>query len=195
MPTICPKCRTVRPADTQVPDWQCPACGVAYAKAGDSAPASTTMRHAGHASSGGTKMSGGIPWGKLLILLSVVYGAWVGFHSAHDKGAVGSGDGVSRLGHFSGNPSVEQLNQLAANTQASDVLMYSAAWCPNCTAAKGWMAQYGFKYQECDVDTGSNCASQLKSLDPQGGVPYLIVKGHHMKDGFDSDEFLAALTH
>jgi glutaredoxin len=57
------------------------------------------------------------------------------------------------------------------------------------------MAQYGFKYQECDVDTGSNCASQLKSLDPQGGVPYLIVKGHHLKAGFDSDEFLAALTH
>jgi hypothetical protein len=30
-------------------------------------------------------------------------------------------------------------------------------------------------------------------LDPQGGVPYLIVKGQHMKDGFDSDEFVAAL--
>jgi glutaredoxin len=25
------------------------------------------------------------------------------------------------------------------------------------------------------------------------GVPYLIVKGHHMKGGFDSDEFLVAM--
>ena len=34
MPTICPKCRTIRPDDILAPDWQCPACGVAYAKAG-----------------------------------------------------------------------------------------------------------------------------------------------------------------
>lgn len=34
MPVTCPKCAYVRkPADTQ-PEWQCPACGVAYAKAG-----------------------------------------------------------------------------------------------------------------------------------------------------------------
>lgn len=33
MPTICPKCAHVRPADAGNPDWQCPACGVCYAKA------------------------------------------------------------------------------------------------------------------------------------------------------------------
>jgi ribosomal protein L37AE/L43A len=32
MPTICPKCNTVRPSETTAPEWQCPACGVAYAK-------------------------------------------------------------------------------------------------------------------------------------------------------------------
>jgi hypothetical protein len=26
------------------------------------------------------------------------------------------------------------------------------------------------------------------------GTPFLIVRGHQMKDGFDSDEFIAALT-
>jgi glutaredoxin len=72
--------------------------------------------------------------------------------------------------------------------------MYSADWCPNCRAAKGWMQQYGFKYDECNVETSSACASQLKTLDPQGGVPYLIVRGQHMKDGFDSNQFLAALA-
>ena len=34
MPTICPKCHTVRPATTVVPDWQRPAYRVAYTKAG-----------------------------------------------------------------------------------------------------------------------------------------------------------------
>ena len=28
----CPKCRHVRTASATVPDWQCPACGIAYAK-------------------------------------------------------------------------------------------------------------------------------------------------------------------
>ena len=72
--------------------------------------------------------------------------------------------------------------------------MYSATWCPNCAAAKSWLGQYGFKAQICEVDKDSACQAQLQALDPQMGVPYLIVKGRHMKDGFDSDEFLAALA-
>lgn len=32
--TICPKCDHVRPKDAANPEWQCPACGVCYAKAG-----------------------------------------------------------------------------------------------------------------------------------------------------------------
>jgi glutaredoxin len=87
----------------------------------------------------------------------------------------------------------KELADLAARSQASDVLIYSAPWCANCAAAKKWMGQQGFKYEECNVEASKDCAAQLRSLDPQGGVPYLIVKGQHMKDGFDSDEFVAAL--
>ncbi|BDT68793.1 hypothetical protein os1_29800 [Comamonadaceae bacterium OS-1] len=196
MPTICPKCRAVRPADATVPEWQCPFCGVAYAKAGGGGmaqPAST--RHAPlHGSSQSHAEAGifaSIPWGKLFAVVAIAYGAWVGLHRG---GGSGSFDAFSRQGHFGSSPSPEQLGQLAANGKLEDVLMYSAAWCTNCAAAKSWMAQYGFKYQECDVDASSACASELRKLDPQGGIPYLIVKGRHMKDGFDSDEFLAALT-
>jgi len=32
MPVICPKCSHVRPSDATNPDWQCPSCGVCYAK-------------------------------------------------------------------------------------------------------------------------------------------------------------------
>lgn len=35
--TICPKCDHVRPKDATNPEWQCPACGVCYAKAGSPA--------------------------------------------------------------------------------------------------------------------------------------------------------------
>lgn len=33
MSVICPKCSHVRPVDATNPDWQCPSCGVCYAKA------------------------------------------------------------------------------------------------------------------------------------------------------------------
>lgn len=38
MTVICPKCSHVRPADATNPDWQCPACGVCYAKVGGAPP-------------------------------------------------------------------------------------------------------------------------------------------------------------
>jgi glutaredoxin len=174
MPTICPHCQTVRPEGTKVLDWQCPSCGKAYAKAGGGMPTRTPQR----AASAGTVSAGSsIPWGKLLAGLAIAYGAWVGWHKVGGS-----------------TPSVEQLDQLAASRQASDVLMYSAAWCPNCTAAKSWMGQNGFKYEECDIDKDSACMSALRALDPQGGVPYLIVRGQHMKDGFDSEQFLVVLA-
>jgi hypothetical protein len=34
---ICPKCEHVRPKDATNPEWQCPACGVCYAKVGANA--------------------------------------------------------------------------------------------------------------------------------------------------------------
>ena len=132
-----------------------------------------------------------IPWAKLVLVLAVTYGAWVGLHRT--PGGAPGATPASLAGKFSANPNPEQLTALAASTTSSDVLMYTAPWCSYCAAAKGWLAQYGFKYQECDIQASSACLGQHKALDAQGGVPYLIVKGRHMKDGFDSDEFIAAL--
>jgi glutaredoxin len=193
MTTICPKCRAVRPMEAQSPAWQCPACGVAYAKASGDAGVqrAITVPHAD-----GAGALGSIPWFKLFAVLAIAYGAWLGYQRLA-AGVAGSGAGaagISHAGRIGSNPSSAQLGQLAASAKASDVLVYSAPWCSNCAAAKAWMAQYGFQYTECDVQASSACLSQLKSLDPLGGVPYLIVKGQHMKNGFDSDEFLAALA-
>ena len=188
MPTICPHCRAVRPESAQAPDWQCPSCGKAYAKAGGGGGMSARAPQRAMSSAGAASTGSSIPWGKLLAGLAIAWGLWSGYHK------MGGSEGVSRASHFGGNPSVEQLAQLAASRQPGDVLMYSADWCPNCRAAKGWMQQYGFKYQECDIDKDGACASQLRALDPQGRVPYLIVRGQHMKDGFDSEQFLVALA-
>lgn len=184
MNTICPKCRAVRPADTTAPDWQCPSCGVAYAKAGGAAPVAPRLRSA-HTRSDGA----GLPWRKVLMVIAIVYGAWAGFNNF--KGRSGGGEAISIASRVGGTLSTEQLTALASSNQPSDVMFYTAPWCPYCASAKQWMAQYGFKYEECDIQVRSDCASQLRTM--SDGVPYLIVKGHHMKDGFDAHEFIAAL--
>lgn len=81
---------------------------------------------------------------------------------------------------------------LAATVDTGDVVIYSAAWCGNCTTAKQWMTRYGFKYDECDIETRTDCASRFRTLRSRG-IPYLGVKGHHMKAGSDSDEFITVL--
>jgi len=104
MTRICPKCRHARQATDTVPTWQCPACGVAYAKAADAVRA----------------------------------------------------------------PALPMTPCSATCAQAGDMLLYSAPWCPYCTSAKGWMGQYGFKYEECDIQARAECADQLKALGSDG---------------------------
>lgn len=53
MPVICPKCSHVRPDNATNPEWECPACGVCYAKFDNrpaertrpAAPVKADMRH------------------------------------------------------------------------------------------------------------------------------------------------------
>lgn len=46
MPVICPKCHHARPANASNPEWECPACGICYAKfkERDTAPAQQALR-------------------------------------------------------------------------------------------------------------------------------------------------------
>ncbi|MCH8179493.1 MAG: hypothetical protein IIA02_06895 [Proteobacteria bacterium] len=81
---------------------------------------------------------------------------------------------------------------LAATVGAEEVLMYTTTTCTYCAQARHWLDQQGFAYTECNMSTTPRCEQEF--LRHGGtGTPYLVVRGHHMKDGFDSDEFLDAL--
>jgi glutaredoxin/predicted RNA-binding Zn-ribbon protein involved in translation (DUF1610 family) len=191
MPTICAKCQQVRPENTNVPVWQCPGCGVAYNKAADARSAASSTGHRPEKRTYAVSDGDGLPWGKWLMLLLLIGGAYLGYQVVQKRGPADVN--VSSLASkLSGNSSAEQLAALAASSKPGDVYMYTADWCPNCRAAKGWMAQYGFQYEQCDIDKDHGCKSKLDSLGSDG-IPYLIVKGHHMREGFDSQEFVAAL--
>jgi glutaredoxin len=89
-----------------------------------------------------------------------------------------------------------QIQTLAASVKAEEVVMYSTTECPYCHAAKGWLAQNGFTFTECNMSVERRCETEFKPYRADG-TPFLVIrrggKEHHMKDGFDSDEFLAAL--
>ncbi|WP_432728899.1 glutaredoxin domain-containing protein [Variovorax sp. W6] len=162
---------------------------MAYNKAADAARPNPYQRQRQHP---GTALGdGGFAWGKWLLVLALIVGCYAIYQMAGKRGltseSVGSLD--SRLGR---SDSSEQLAELAAGTQAGDVFVFSADWCPNCREAKGWMEQHSFKYEQCDIDRDHGCKARLASLGGDG-IPYLIVKGHHMRDGFDSQEFVAAM--
>jgi len=85
------------------------------------------------------------------------------------------------------------LRAFAATVDAEDVLMYSTTHCPHCAQARSWLKRYGFDWTECNMSTTPRCEHEFRALGADG-TPYLVVRGHHMKNGFDSDEFLAALN-
>jgi glutaredoxin len=92
--------------------------------------------------------------------------------------------------------STAQIQQLAASVKAEEVVMYSTTECPYCREAKGWLAQNGFVFTECNMSIDRRCEAEFNAYGANG-TPFLVIrrggKIHLMKDGFDSDEFLAAL--
>lgn len=187
MTTVCPKCRHMRPADTQAPAWQCPACGVAYAKAGAATEAPAATRGAPYRA---TPQRGGLPWRAMLTVLAVIAGLYWG-HQAHlDKR--GLGDLIGSAGAMDD----AAVRRLASSVRAEQVVMYSTTECGYCTQARSWMNSYGFAFTECNMSLDNRCVDEFRALGATG-TPYLVVRGprgeHHMKDGFDSDEFLAVL--
>ncbi|PTT77462.1 hypothetical protein DBR42_25125 [Pelomonas sp. HMWF004] len=191
MNTVCPKCRHVRPHDATAPAWQCPACGVAYAKASAPVPSSTAAAPLGSGagySAAVTRSS--LPLKMILTVLAVVVGIWWGHQARLDKLSGGSADSTV------GGLDDASIRQLASSVRADHVVMYSTTECGNCAQAKSWLTSYGFAYTECNMTVDSRCVDEFQALSATG-TPYLVVRGprgeHHMKEGFDSDEFLAAL--
>lgn len=188
MSTTCPKCKFVRPADTTAPDWQCPSCGVAYAKARAAIEDPQAMEIPRRP----VVEADGLPWGKVMLGLLLLVAALIVFKalSSPRPGAVLSSAAARVSAGGSGGEG--QLTQLASSVQSGDVVVYSAVWCGTCTQAKAWMANNGFKYTECDVERNADCANRFREL---GGnaIPLVIVRGEAMRAGFDSDEFIAAL--
>lgn len=176
----------MRRADTQAPAWQCPACGVAYAKAG----LATEPRAAARDTATRTApASSGLPWRALLTVVAVIAGLWWGHHAQLHKRDFGALLGGGSLDDAA-------VQRLAATVRAEQIVMYSTNECGDCTQARSWLARHGFAFTECNMSREARCVDEFRALRATG-TPHLIVRGprgaHHMKGGFDSDALLKAL--
>lgn len=86
----------------------------------------------------------------------------------------------------------EQIKALAENVKPGEVVVYSFNGCSNCAQTKVWLHENGFKYTECNVTENESCAKVFRD-DHALGAPYVVVRGHQMKHGFNQEEFIAAL--
>ncbi len=191
MPTICPKCRHTRQANETAPEWQCPACGVAYAKVAEAdRPVERAAERYSPAAESGTAT---IPWVKLALF--VLFAAVVGFslQASRNKAARIPVDTSRSIG----NPSSSDITRLASTVRPGDVVMYSTTECGYCTQAKGWLASNGFAFTECNMSIEDRCETEFRNLGGNG-TPFLVItrgsKTYRMKNGFDSDEFLSLLA-
>lgn len=134
-----------------------------------------------------------MPWGKLTLFFLFAGIVWLVV--------------VAGRGRTGNTPNTEQqssalatrlsMQALADTVRPGDVTMYSTTECGYCTQAKSWLNQYGFAFTECNMSNVERCETEFRELGGTG-TPFLIVqrgeKTYRMRNGFNSEEFLALMA-
>lgn len=74
----------------------------------------------------------------------------------------------------------------------SKVIIYSAAWCAYCHAAKEYLDKLGVKYEDHDVDHEPTAAKEAETKSGQRAIPVIDIGGDIII-GFDKPKIDAAL--
>lgn len=77
-------------------------------------------------------------------------------------------------------------------TMDTKVTIYSAGWCAFCHAAKDYLDKLGVKYDDRDVESNMQYATEAVSKSGQTGIPVLDIDGT-IVIGFDRPKIDTAL--
>jgi glutaredoxin len=206
----CPKCGYTRKAsDSAVPDWQCPSCGIAYAKyleqtqVNASAPPSRAPLISAPAAAPMSAKA------LFFILSGVVAVGYVGYQrytssNAAEPGAAGTERGYEIL--QASNPAFygtkepggpvlrmkpETLAQLHKLTP-SRVVMFGTSWCPYCAKARALFAANGVRFSELDLEKDGTAEAFQRDVMGLSGFPTIVI-GNRVTQGFDEGQILASL--
>ncbi|HEY0585562.1 MAG TPA: glutaredoxin family protein [Pseudoduganella sp.] len=161
---VCPKCSHVRPQDATNPEWQCPACGVCYAKVGASKP--EPLAPPEPSPSGNRKLARMATWIAICVALGAGYGQW----------------------HLT-----SRWKDVAKSVKPGDIVMYSYDGCVPASRAREHFRKYKIEFTECDIQKNEKCYRMLKLLNTEG-IPTFVIYDKHVLQGFSENALYKALT-
>ncbi len=193
----CPKCSYTRTAaDAGVPDWQCPKCGIAYAKfeAREVADWEAKRASPAPATRGSSTALNMLIWvvavGAFFALLAYVTpGGLKTLLEARSGRVAASGPGEAPLPVL--RMSAEASDGLATISSAR-VVLFSAAWCPHCKTVRSLLERQGVRFAEFDIERDERAAAFQREKMPVVGFPVTVI-GNQIVMGSDEGQILAAL--
>ncbi len=199
----CPKCSYARlAADRNVPDWQCPKCGIAYAKfEAQSNPTPAPARGPMVAAPNPAPMSATALFFILAGVIAVGYFGYQRFKAPAAESADPDSN-ILQVNHPAyygtkepGGPvlrmkpeTLAELHKLAP----SKVVMFGTAWCPYCAKAREVFAKQGVRYTELDLEKDGAAAAFQQDVMGLSGFPTIVI-GNRVTQGFDEGQILASL--
>jgi glutaredoxin len=76
---------------------------------------------------------------------------------------------------------------------ATDIILYSRAWCSWCIDAKEYLTERGYQFTEIDVGKDREAYDEMRELSDQTYVPTLVA-GEEVLANFDTDQLEAFLN-
>jgi glutaredoxin len=170
----CPKCQYERKATDQAPAWQCPACGVAYAKVTNgSAQASVRETYRS-----GKSSNSGISLLAIIVLALVVVGGFLLFTAEDEPQTVNV---AQLMAGFSGQSAAQAGGQ---------VTLYATRTCGYCRLTREFFSRHDIRYREIDIEASSEGYARFRALGGRG-VPVVVV-GEDVQHGY-SEQHLKRL--
>lgn len=166
MPVICPKCSAVRKDTDTAPDWQCPACGVAYAKVGQrtDVPDGRVRREERVEIAHDQRF----PVFKVsaAILLFVLSAGWMHWHAGQKD---------------------KEWASVTANCRQGqpEIVLFARTDCGYCKQVKAFLRAKQMCYTTKITNKDSNALAEFRRIKGKG-VPLLII-GTERSDGYDQE--------
>lgn len=197
----CPKCGYARKAsDAKVPDWQCPSCGIAYAKFLEQNQAPAAPRTAVTIAPDAAPMSAKALF---FILAGLAAAGYAGYRFYVAPKAAKDAEPqileVSNPAYFGTLEDGQPILRMKPETLAKlhrlapgPVIMFATSWCPYCAKAREVFAKKGVRFTELDLERDGAAEAFQRDVMGLGGFPTIVI-GNRVTQGFDEGQIVASL--
>lgn len=72
----------------------------------------------------------------------------------------------------------------------TDLIVYSALWCPDCRVAKRFLAQHNIPYKEIDVENTPGAIEDIIKHTGKRAIPQFVINGEWIQPYMPGKGFL-----